>query len=290
MVVVLACIVAAVVVAVVWPREHEPEYEGKKLSEWLMGERPLGEPANARAKAIHQIGTNALPFLLRWIRYETPPWRKKLSSAIRKINTKAWVAFRDKKADRAKGARLGFEILGPQASPAIPELTKLMKGTNVDITINAFYALHATGIEALPVLLEVLTNGPACLRLHTAVIFRTMRQLGTNASVVVPVLIEQLQDKDPEVAAKAAAMLGVLGVEPALAVPALTSSLLASETYVRCSAVYALARFGDQARSAVPSLLRALDDSDRSVREAATNALRQIAPEVFGKEGGHANF
>jgi hypothetical protein len=33
--VLLACGVVAVVVALVWPREREPEYQGTKLSEWL---------------------------------------------------------------------------------------------------------------------------------------------------------------------------------------------------------------------------------------------------------------
>ena len=30
---VLACVVAAIVIAFVWPREREPEYGGKRLSE-----------------------------------------------------------------------------------------------------------------------------------------------------------------------------------------------------------------------------------------------------------------
>jgi HEAT repeat protein len=109
--------------------------------------------------------------------------------------------------------------------------------------------------------------------------------MGTNANVVVPVLIEQLQDKDSDIAGMAAAFLRWLAIEPKLVVPALTNTLQASEAYVRSRAAQALALYGNQARSALPSLLHAVGDSDRSVRGAATNALRQIAPEVLGEAG-----
>src|SRR5438045_3525167 len=59
-----ALIVAAIAAVAFWPGEKEPEYHGKKLSEWLALER---EQPRESAEAVRAIGTNAIPFLLRWI-------------------------------------------------------------------------------------------------------------------------------------------------------------------------------------------------------------------------------
>src|SRR4051812_12829515 len=66
--IVLTGVVVVAAVVLLWPRgEREPEYQGKKLSEWI------GDEGNPRqADAVRHIGTNALPFLIGWIRYETP--------------------------------------------------------------------------------------------------------------------------------------------------------------------------------------------------------------------------
>src|SRR6267142_5703307 len=256
----LTCGVIALAASLVWPREHEPEYQGKRLSEWLrwrMGEPP--DRPNIRAKAIRQIGTNALPFLLQWIRYESPPWREKVSDTLGNMNASIWLAFRDKKVDRANDAVRGFQILGAQASPAVAELSQLTKSTNVHIAVRAVYALDSLGIEAHPGLLDVLTNPQVSVLIAGFVLEREMTHPNPNTGGLVRVLIGQLQHQDPEIAAKAAQLLGQLAGEPRLAVPALTNSLQAPAPRVRCCAMDALGKFGEQARSAVPALLHALD-------------------------------
>src|SRR5690242_9922901 len=69
----LVAIAVVVLVAVaVWPGEREPEYQGKKLSEWL--EMQEKYPAEA-AHAVRAIGTDAVPFLVRWADYRVPGWK-----------------------------------------------------------------------------------------------------------------------------------------------------------------------------------------------------------------------
>src|SRR4051812_47188734 len=68
-----AVLLLAVLVAIVWPGEKEPEYQGKKLSYWL--EITTHEEYVEAREAVRQIGTNALPLLLKWIRYS--PWYEK---------------------------------------------------------------------------------------------------------------------------------------------------------------------------------------------------------------------
>jgi hypothetical protein len=67
----------------VWHGRREPGYQGKLLSEWLRAYRPIGTrtPGSQQAAdAVRHIGTNALPFLVRWIEdYQNPPpWERRL--------------------------------------------------------------------------------------------------------------------------------------------------------------------------------------------------------------------
>src|SRR4051812_13881608 len=61
------------VVALLWPGEKEPEYQGKKLSEWLKKADLISfvtddEAGKGFGRAIRAAGTNAVPYLLRQIR------------------------------------------------------------------------------------------------------------------------------------------------------------------------------------------------------------------------------
>jgi len=76
------------VLALVLRPKQEPQYGGHKLSEWVvqlvkptsMGTTTFvfgswGTAIADAQKAIRQIGTNALPYLIEWIGYETPTWK-----------------------------------------------------------------------------------------------------------------------------------------------------------------------------------------------------------------------
>ncbi len=65
------------VLAAVFSREREPEYGGKRLSEWVerLPWTPEDKPSEAE-DAIRSIGTNGIPYFLAWIAYEPPLWRQ----------------------------------------------------------------------------------------------------------------------------------------------------------------------------------------------------------------------
>src|SRR5438309_3917153 len=80
---VAATAVVALIMAgfVLWPAEPEPTYQGKKLSHWLipgptfstaMSGRTITWRTAPNRDALEHIGTNTLPFLLKWLHYETP--------------------------------------------------------------------------------------------------------------------------------------------------------------------------------------------------------------------------
>ena len=87
-------VVAGVLVEVLGSREREPEYGGKKLSEWVQAYPPeswiwvrpapttrdgiarLFTETKDPMRTIRHIGTNALPYLVKWMDYEASPWKR----------------------------------------------------------------------------------------------------------------------------------------------------------------------------------------------------------------------
>src|SRR5215204_2128725 len=73
----------------------EPHYRGKPLSFWvLINARPIRDDQFNPRVAIAEIGTNATPFLLKWMRQTPYHWQVRLrgyrnnNSALRK-----WIPF-----------------------------------------------------------------------------------------------------------------------------------------------------------------------------------------------------
>jgi hypothetical protein len=145
----LVCAAVAIVMALVWPGEKEPVYQGRNLSWWVMGVRDLSEgPAERaeRVKALHKIGTNALPFLVKCISAASDPGPDEVDNAIRKVNGRAgltWIEIRYRKNERCKDAVCAFRILGSRARPAIPELIALAHSTNAAVASAAGESLAA---------------------------------------------------------------------------------------------------------------------------------------------------
>jgi len=73
----LAVLLAALLAVVGWQvmRRQEPVYQGKPLSSWLIASATTGSPeAQEQANAaVRQVGTNALPTLLRMLRAKDSP-------------------------------------------------------------------------------------------------------------------------------------------------------------------------------------------------------------------------
>jgi HEAT repeat protein len=191
----------------------------------------------------------------------------------------------DPKVVRMQNAVWAFDRLGAQAAPAIPDLIRLMKKGSEDLAWTASSILGGMGENAVPVLLEVLTNRQTDLRFRTAALGTAIRHPPTNGALLVPVLMPYLTNLDAECRGLAATMLGELQAMPSNAVPGLVGLLRDQDGNTRYRAINALGRFGTDARGACASLLPVLKDSDGSMRQAAEIALRAIAPEVLENAG-----
>jgi hypothetical protein len=142
------CVVVTICTTALITHHWEPRYKGRTLSYWLErsgNNAVLDRPPDQEATtAIRTIGTNALPFLLRWIRYEPPFWseaaRKRLPETI-KTNYLGWTIMYGRGRTRAELAALGLCILHTNANSAIPELRRLVEDRTHPLT--AAYAAAA---------------------------------------------------------------------------------------------------------------------------------------------------
>jgi HEAT repeat protein len=198
-VVLMVLVVALVFGPSFWP-SGEPSYGGLTLSEWLEVHSGISSSSKTSAQAedaIRHIGTEAVPYFIKWIQSEPSEWATRLEKTrnIVKVFT-----FPDSRRmiqlrERPSYAVEGFKILGPQAKAAIPALTNFLNGSGPN-TRSAMFALAYIGKDSLPSLMPCLTNQPARIRLYAV---ESMPLLGTNARPAVPTLLKALNDPDTRV-------------------------------------------------------------------------------------------
>jgi hypothetical protein len=170
---VLCALGVAVAAVAFWPGPKEPEYQGKKLSEWVdrasvdrdywkvFGTLEVEEMA-AQRKAIQQIGTNSIPYLVDWLGFERSSWRTRcfaaytnLPNGLRNDSFGKRLLGPDAKT-RRDGVISAFWFLGPRASNAVPALTNLLRDPNMSRPVIA--CLERIGEPAVPVLTALSTN------------------------------------------------------------------------------------------------------------------------------------
>jgi len=263
--------------------DTEPRYLEKSLSEWIpLAEWVGGDIPHARderaSTAVLDIGTNALPWLLQWIR-----------------------------SDKPETVRLGvegFALLGLVAKPAEPELLKMalawQTSTAWSNAIPILVSLRNTN-DSLH-LLSLATNQsvPVAVR---ARILESVAKAGCNYSADA-VFLRAFQDRDWRVAEAAATDLGFC-TDRKLTVSAISACLLSrtngpEDAAVRQRAVESLigpaqyifypstrskSELDDlrqSMRSADPALIIALNDRDWRIAQLAATGLGEamVEPDI----------
>ena len=174
----------AIGVVAFWPGGGEPQYNGKKLSEWLRiattnlsteerqiindlqnlaGITNMSPRGLEAVRAVRAIGTNALPYLVRWT-LRPPAWRVNLSHIYYGrfpafLRSRAIVRWLYGPPDNFGLAFAGFQIMGPDEALAVPELVKIIRESpSVFAKRNAILCLmfmKERAGAALPALKEV---------------------------------------------------------------------------------------------------------------------------------------
>jgi HEAT repeat protein len=229
----------------------EPTYQGKPLSYWLRGYRgSFNAPTPRDAdKALDNIGTNAIPTLLRLLQEpEDPKWKLKLIAMVQKqhlIKTDFVTA-----PQRNLAAALAFSYLGDKASNAVPALVEIL---DREITV----------YPSKPWLAGTALGG-----------------MGRAARPAATLLSRAATNGDPGLRDCALTFMGSIRAEPGTEVPILANALIDQNTNVRVTAAKALGNYGADAKAAVPALAEALKNPDINVRVAATNSLKKIDPKA----------
>lgn len=294
-VVLASCILLAIGLIASLPGDREPEYNGKTLSQWLIYRPPAYAMSNAlelQIEAIREIGEPAVPWLLKWARYQTPAWRWKLERFF----------GRDPRIQRREAVWFAFKILGPKAASAIPDLTQMLNNPTQTVVAKPLNALAHMGDRGFPPVLAVLETPRHPGRATAAAIVGDTVEWGANRLRAVPALVSCLRSDEYLLVALAESSLGKIAKDPAFQLPDLAKSLSTatgtniddtitslttlvvsqkSPERLRIASTMALGLMGKRAHDAVPALVRTLNDDDHVVQSAATNALRNIAPEVL---------
>jgi hypothetical protein len=184
----------------------------------------LTTPAQADEafKAVTQIGTNGLPWLVSCVRHTPGPAGHQFKNLAHKLppflNPNHWLCRHAPGEDadyRSSLAVEGFRLLGTNALPALPELTSIMNtgGTSAPARY-ALFSISNMGQPALPTVVAVITNTNHPQRgMAVTVMGSTMWYLGTNASCAIPALTECLSDPNPKIASDARfALRSIVGV------------------------------------------------------------------------------
>lgn len=239
---------------------QEPMSGGKPLSYWL-GRLDDRSDSTARA-AIREMGTNALPDLIRMLQQSQPEGDKSRTRALNAI-----------------------VCLGPAGQPALPEILPLVTNQNQQLKIWAFFAIRAIGPETesvkpvLPALFQSLGDPDWTMRSAGIMALAALRPSPPEAASTY---VRLLTDSNRTV--REEAMRCLVAQTNAAALPMLNKQLNDKDSYVVTLAAINLAAFGPAAAGSAPRLKQLLDDPLITVRVAATNALDAIA----GQPHAHA--
>lgn len=156
---VAALALAAILGALIWnvTVPKEPEFDGKRLSTWLDELSQLDfatrtDPDLPQVKAIREIGTNAIPWLLKCFQNDGS---LRLSRLNWMLDKQSFIAYRFPTPDaRLAIGTMGFWALGDLGEPAIPELMALVNQHPGYVP----GALAGVGRPAIPALQICLAN------------------------------------------------------------------------------------------------------------------------------------
>ena len=279
----LAIILIGSVATLIWVTRspNEPTYQNRPLHSWLkdleMWDANTNDKATARL-AFQEMGTNAIPILVKIIESGGPP----IQRAILKVNRRQSLVKLPfgRPWNQTMAATWALYAMGTNAKPALPALTNLLLHTNQ--LIPSAIVLAGIGSDAIPILLAALTNQDWRVRHAVA---SGLGMARSDPDVIVPALIARLQDTQRVVQYAAAGSLGELHARAELVVPALTNSFPSADSLLRCSILVSLQQFGSQATPAIPTIVSALKDENADVRESAAWAFKQIDPDGATKAG-----
>lgn len=223
--VVLLAIIVGGVAKMAKSSAPDPEYKGKRLSEWL-GSAHVVDPKSGLLPedAVRAIGTNGIPKMLEMIAAKDPP------------------AIIVRSADRLGFRRLDANYLN-------------------QFGLSGFQFLGTNGASAAPELLAIIERNRSKGSVICAM--QALEEIGPASQVAAPAIARNLTNPDVTVRMVSSAALVKVRGYPEAAVPALIRALSDTNANVRWNASAALQGYRTNAAPAIPELLKMLKDPSR---------------------------
>jgi HEAT repeat protein len=188
-------------------------------------------------------------------------------------------------------------LLGAEAEPAIPELSRLFHDGDEDQAGRVAQLFPDIGLKGVDPLTRLLATTNHRKRVSVLMALsqyatpqyrwserklRSAEEIDTAAKAIVPVLLPYLTNSDPDLLVSAIYSLGEFARAPELVVPMLGRLLKSSnsDTRTRDVALQALQNYGPRAECAAPDVVAVLQDPDPYIRDQAASALKRIAPQA----------
>ncbi|MGO8925639.1 MAG: HEAT repeat domain-containing protein [Limisphaerales bacterium] len=242
------------------PQEREPVYQGKRLQVWLLEYLLDNNSGNSKmaGDAVQQIGTNAIPTLLKMLGKKNSKlvdwWDRHISEILYLPVDVRYPWYYHRAFYLHQEAEMGFKILGADAQQAVPRLIRIYEQ-------NISESSQGSASRAL------IAIGPAAQRM------------------AIPSFLRAAASSEAPVRSVAVCALSEVHVEPRVVVPVLARSLSDTNYFIRSVVAHGLGDFGADAKQVVPALVILLGDPDAGVRRGVTNALLRIDPEAAAKAG-----
>ena len=161
----------------------EPEYQGRKLSEWLVDfeGNMTDQQEREAAFALRKMGSKSLDYLVDQIDADPRRWSYRMRVALL---AKFGLSFRAK--DNSSAACAALIAMDTDAYPAIPALVSKLGVVRNDETLIVL-VLKSMGAAAVPELSRAL-NSPSDVMKYRAMI--VLRLIGRDAVKAIPELME----------------------------------------------------------------------------------------------------
>ncbi len=238
---------------------RQPSYNGKPLSYWMgryegriLGKVSLRSSEQQEAdKALREIGTNALPYLLKLAGRKDSALRQRFLSIYRR---QSWLKLpiHDAQFYRVE-ASCGFAALHEIAKPAVPALIGLLKNEDYQIR-------------------EIAAND--------------LGLIGPEAEEAIPALFPLLDEQNHGTPILEAMMaLGGIHRRPEIVLPRLREFLDGNrkDWNYQSAALDAIGRYRSDAKELGPVIMTFLGDADSSRKYSAESALIMVDPQLAQK-------
>lgn len=291
----MALIGFGVLAAVIWfLTPSAPSYQGRPLTAWLdelcapQSDNESSAQAEIRlatlTNVVRSVGSGALPFFVDCLdRKGSPEWYCDLDSWLR-YKTSQHVGL-PLSQDRRAAAVTCLRVLGPDAAPAVPRLTRLLNDEE-DCLLGA-RALAAIGSQALPALSNAVATSSND-RIRWAAV-EGIGDLGPAARPASNLLERVARESKPAVGVTLAdlALRALVDSETNLdeMLPLLIRS--AGNTNTALGSAYGLALLGS---SGLPTLLSCVTNESAKIRLAAELALETDFPSALPRDARFNHF